>query len=187
MRDNDSRHQPHLLARVDGEILAERNMFRLDDLGALPTGDPDDEPPVPTDELVTSAIGAAVFASALSHHRPHVTVEHWSARPPAPPTPSGPPGPPGPSGPWERSAEIRLEREGDQVGLSSGVSRLPGPHRLRVPPGSYVLDVRCTGRAEVRARAAAGQSSPHGTEMWLLRLWPAVEGHQAIGEAGPGA
>ena len=162
MHTNDP-PQPDLLATADGEILAEHNMFRLDDIGSLLALDPEDEPPVPDEELVTSAFGAAIFASALSHHYPLVTLEYWSNRPP------------NPHGNWERSAEVVLNRGGKHVGLSSGVSRLPGPHRISLPPGSYVLSVWCRGREEVRTRAAAGEARPHGMEVWLLRLWPAVD------------
>lgn len=155
--------RPELLATADGEILAERTMFRLDDIGSLLALGPEDEPPIPDQELVTCAFGSAVFASALSHHYPRVTVEHWSARPPAP------------EGNWELHAEVLLDRGGTMLGLSSGVSRLPGPHRLSLAEGPYDLGVWCRGREDARAGSTAGEAIPHGVEVWLLRLWPAED------------
>ncbi|WP_329460985.1 hypothetical protein [Streptomyces sp. NBC_01431] len=157
----DSLPRPTLIASAEGEVLAERNMFRLDDIGSLLALDEDDEPPVPDGELVTSAYGSAIFSSTLSHHYPRVTLEHWSARP----------APPGRN--WELDAEVHLEIDGGQIGLSSGASRLPGPHRLSVPRGPYTLAVWCLGREATRIRHAAGEATPHGVEEWLLRLWPA--------------
>ena len=152
--------QPELLATTEGEIMVERNLFRLDDTTSILATGPEDEPPVPSDELVTSAYASALFASDLGDHYPYVVLESWSAAPPAA------------EGPWERSERVPLEIDGGSVALSSGVSRIPGPHRLRLRPGDYVLETSRRGGADARAARARGVATPHGEERWLLRLWP---------------
>ncbi|GAA1925955.1 hypothetical protein [Streptantibioticus ferralitis] len=151
---------PQLLSTADGEVLVERNMFRLDDTASILATGPEDEPPIPRDELVTSACASAIFASGLGDHYPYVVLESWSAEPPAP------------DGTWERSERVPLEVDGGRIALSSGVSRFAAQHRLPLTPGDYVLEAWCRGSDNARAKRAEGVTTPHGEEHWLLRLWP---------------
>lgn len=155
-----SRRHPQLLATADREFMVERNMFRLDDTASILATDPEDEPPVPGDELVTSAYASAIYASGLGDHYPYAALASWLAEPAAP------------VGPWECSERVPLEADGGRIALRSGVSSFAAPHRLTVAPGQYVLEAWCSGTDNARVQWAEGVALPHGKGRWLLRLWP---------------
>jgi hypothetical protein len=168
--DTDPRSQPPLpaqcLAVADGTVLTESHLFNLVDIEAVALSGAARRPAAPRGtQLLSVGSGAllAVFTSELEDNEPHVVVEHWSAEPPAP------------DGPWEVHAQERLTVEAGQLSLSSGISGVPAPHRLTLPPGHYDLAVWCRGRAAARAAEldAIDQGSLlPGLEQWLLRLWP---------------
>ncbi|MFD7342665.1 hypothetical protein ACFV98_42975 [Streptomyces violascens] len=153
---------PRPQAVTDGMVRTEAHMFNLVDIEATVAGQ---RPPAPGPALVTVGAGAllATFSSELEDNQPQVVLEHWTT------------GPPEPEGPWERQALEQLTVQAGQLALGSGISGLPAPHRLTVPPGHYRLGVWCRGRAAARAGELAAidaGTALKGVEEWLIRLWP---------------
>ena len=149
------------LTSATGEVSVEHSLFQLDDIAAVPTGDPDDEAPVPhAPDLVAVGVNAARFRSEIGDNYPLVTIESWSAEPPEPPDR------------WEQRQEVRLHVDGGRLRFHSLVSRIPGPEAIDVTPGSYQMRVWCRGRLEARSRLMHGELLPHGVEQWLVQVWP---------------
>ncbi|MFF1907214.1 hypothetical protein [Kitasatospora sp. NPDC058218] len=147
------------IAELTVDVRAEHHLFHLVDVAAPPGGEPDDEPETPRhDQLATTASGTVTFNSALSDHYPHVTLQHWSTRPPPPP------------GSWPHRIRLAVDLDGGRLTLSSGVSRLPADAALRLPPGRYTLTAYRSALRPTR------DPLPRRAEHWLLRLWPAAAG-----------
>ncbi|MEU1425029.1 hypothetical protein [Kitasatospora sp. NPDC005751] len=144
-----------LATELAAEVRAENHLFHLVDTAAPPSGDADDRPPTPgPGRLATTAGGTVTFNSALSDHYPHVTLQYWTARPPAPP------------GHWPQHIRLTVDLEGGRLALTSGVSHLPAAAALPLPPGRYTL------AAHRGALHPTPSLLPHRAEHWLLQLWP---------------
>ncbi|MER7847412.1 hypothetical protein ABTZ03_26105 [Kitasatospora sp. NPDC096077] len=150
---------PYLLAALRQEVRAEDHLFHLVDTAAPRTGDPDDQPPTPErGTLATVGAGAATLNSALADHYPDVTLELWSGQPPDL------------AGPPADHIRLAVALDGGRLALCSGVSHLPAPRHLTVPPGRYNLDAWRSAPTDTR-RPVGAEAIPHSAEHWLLRLW----------------
>lgn len=145
----------------------EDGMFRLFDDEA-PDYSNGDDPDSPCGfVLVGGTVGLATFISGFQDNEPYVRLEHWSAAPDDP------------DGPWEATFHDQIYVPGGRLVLVSGISALPSPHELTLPPGSYHLAVWCRGRTAVLEGAAAAIMAgtiQQGVELWIIRLWPATTG-----------
>lgn len=164
MASSDPSRPARLLASTNGLVCTEDHMFNLVDTAA-PLDGGHRRPSAPGSRLVAVGPGPvlATFHSELEDNEPHVDLEQWTSAPPEPETA------------WEAHTQEPLAIPAGQLTLCSGVSALPAPHELTVPPGTYLLDVWCRGRAQARAAeldAINAATFPQGVERWLLRLWP---------------
>ncbi|MBB5120886.1 hypothetical protein AF335_05820 [Streptomyces eurocidicus] len=110
---------------------------------------------------VLAGPGGVLFRCATTDFHPHVRLESWSAEPPAPP------------GGWDTldTVEFELFRHG-KVQLNEWDGDPSGEPVDLGGPGVYRLRAASLGRAAARERHAAGEMFFHGTEEWLIQLWP---------------
>jgi hypothetical protein len=110
---------------------------------------------------VLAGPGGAVFRCGTTDFHPGVRLESWSAERPAP------------SGAWDTLDTVGFAlRVHGRVQLSESDGHPVGDPPDLGGPGAYRLRAASRGRAAAHERHAAGEMFFHGTEEWLLQLWP---------------
>ncbi|WP_030901665.1 hypothetical protein [Streptomyces sp. NRRL F-5126] len=99
----------------------------------------------------------------MSDHYAELSLECWSAEPPAPD--------PAPYPAWEAVAEAPFRAASGSLESSSGLLLEMGAHRLEVAPGTYALRAWTAGADAANEREANGEFMPRGAERWVVRLW----------------
>ncbi|MEU4425543.1 hypothetical protein AB0F81_33390, partial [Actinoplanes sp. NPDC024001] len=102
--------------------------------------------------------GGVVPGPAGNDFRPTLTLQLWSAAPPAD------------GGAWDAVEEAGLELPTGTVRVESVMGLPAGPDLPVGAPGRYRLRAHCRGRAA--ARALVGRRLHYtGVEIWLMQLW----------------